>query len=83
MISGKDSFQTVHFNNVDHLNTMYVYIQCLNLLNIFWDPKKAENSPSECSFELWHRAQTLHCGIHVTGVAQVCQPTRQLHLKQL
>lgn len=56
---------------------------CPKFLNIFLRPYKKQEGelPSECRSELWHRAQTLHCSIHVTGVTQVCQSTRQLHLK--
>lgn len=42
---------------------------------------RKKHSPSEGRFELWHGAQTLHCGVHIAGVAQVGQATRQLHLK--
>lgn len=49
------------------------------ILCIKW--KKKQNAPPESHFELRHWAQTLHCGIHVTGVTKVCQATRQLHLE--
>lgn len=77
------NFSVLCLDSLAFIGTICVCGEVLIVLIVLSDLGKGEeeNAPPESRLELWHRAQTLHCGIHVTGVAKVGQATRQLHLQ--